>query len=134
MKPPTTSEDFVARVKSRLKGKGPETLDLYRKYGTATRRQAASALGCNDRSHSFSYGFQSLRIKKNELLVHDGSSSTKGEKMLVLTERAFFTTQEYNEYKEALQSNSFPELPQKPDKKGGKAAAPDKEEYGSTSD
>ena len=73
------------RIQSRLKGKGADIFDLYLRYGTMTRKQAAGLLGCNDRSHKFSYGMQSLRIDKNEYLQVDGANSTKGQQMLILT-------------------------------------------------
>ena len=112
MQPPTTSQAFVDRLKSRLKDKGGDILDLYLKYGTMTRKQAAALLGCNDRSHKFSYGMQSLRIEKNEYLEIDGANSTKGHQVLVLTDRAFFNLQEYIQYKDKLKYKSLPVLPE----------------------
>lgn len=123
MQPPATSQAFVDRIKSRLKGKGAEIFDLYLRYCTMTRKEAAALLGCNDRSHKFSYGMQSLRIDKNEYLEVDGVNSSKGHQMLILTERAFFNKEEYNEYKEKLQSKSFPGLPQMEEKVEGKVSS-----------
>jgi len=121
---PLTNKDHQERLKSRLKGKGSEVFDLLLAHGTFTRKEGAAALNCNDRSHNYSYGLQSLRIKGREIVVVDAENSTKGKQMLVLSEKAFFTKEDYAEYKAKLEASSFPPLPcptPKPKRKGGKA-------------
>ena len=121
---PLTNKDHQERLKSRLKGKGPEIFDLFLAHGTMSRKEGAAAIGVSDRSHSYSYGLQSLRIKGREIVVVDAENSTKGNQMLVLSEKAFFTKEDYAEYKSKLEAKSFPPLPcpkPKPKRKGGKA-------------
>mmetsp|Transcript_14135 Transcript_14135/g.30819 ORF Transcript_14135/g.30819 Transcript_14135/m.30819 type:complete len:257 (-) Transcript_14135:14-784(-) len=83
---PQDNEAHQASLKKRFTNNHARSIfDLLLKHGSLSRKELATLLRCNDRSHGFSYGLKDL--KGREIVEADESSSMKGA--LRLSDKAF---------------------------------------------
>jgi hypothetical protein len=87
---PSSNEEHQERIKKRLLNKAAvQIFDLLTTYGSLTRKELATIIGVNDRSHAFSYGLKDI---KNKGLAVENADAGKGK--LCLSDVAFLNAAE----------------------------------------
>jgi len=104
MKKAKTNQEHQDRIKSKLKKKGPEIFDLLLDRPLQTRKELASTLGVGDGTHYFSYALKEL--KDLGYVVVDAKNSKKGKKLLLLSERSFLNSSDFEAYENMQRANN----------------------------
>lgn len=87
LQPKTTEEEHARIRKICMNNRTVQIFDLLLKHGKLTRKELAATIGISDRGAPFSYGLRQL--KELGYVLVDKTSSLKGRKVLMISNKAF---------------------------------------------